>query len=511
MAGDGAAFRQALLRVGARFGTTVKARARLAEYAANWRPSRSVRSVSQTGWYGETFLTHDKQYGGTDEVVFQGKLRDSTRMRAAGTRDGWRRTIAAACVGNSRLVLAVSMAFAGPILFLVKDESGGINVRGDSSQGKTTLLHVARSVWGLQHRTWRQTANGLEATAAALNDLFIPLDEIGEADPRDLPAMVYMHANGISKARMTSAGALREQLQWRALFLSTGEITLATALASVGIKVRAGQEVRLLDLEADAGAGMGVFENIHDAEGAAEFADQLKAVADRDCGHAGRAFIEEVVKDIPGYTKELTEARDKFVETYAKKGCPRDTDGQVTRACTRFALIAAAGELATKLGITGWEEGDAEEAAARCFNDWLGNRPAGHGSAENAQAIAQVRLFIEQHGESRFATPWERETTCVLPEGEETKVMKPDRPTINRAGFRQRSNDGGWVYFVYPETWKAEVCRSIDETKAARALAERGWLDRGEGRNLARNERVPGEGDKPIRLYVINSKFMSES
>jgi hypothetical protein len=85
MAGDGSAFRQALLRIGARFGVTLKARARLAEYIANWRTSRSVRSVSQTGWQGNIFLTQDRQYGGDDEVVFQGRLRDGARMRVSGT------------------------------------------------------------------------------------------------------------------------------------------------------------------------------------------------------------------------------------------------------------------------------------------------------------------------------------------------------------------------------------------------------------------------------------------
>jgi putative DNA primase/helicase len=168
------------------------------------------------------------------------------------------------CIGNSRLILGVSIALAGPVLALLKVESGGVNLVGDSSEGKTTVLHVARSTWGLAHQTWRNTANGLEGTAAALNDIFIALDELGMVDARDLGAMIYMLANGVSKARMTSGGGLREQVSWRALFLSTGEVTVAQKMATAAIKVMAGQEVRILDIEANAKAGLGVFENLHE-------------------------------------------------------------------------------------------------------------------------------------------------------------------------------------------------------------------------------------------------------
>lgn len=56
---------------------------------------------------------------------------------------------------------------------------------------------------------------------------------------------------------------------------------------------------------------------------------------------------------------------------------PPDAAGQVARVAKRFALIGAAGEMATTAGITGWPDGTAFEAAHRCFQDWLEARVNG--------------------------------------------------------------------------------------------------------------------------------------
>ncbi|CAH9053709.1 hypothetical protein PSECIP111951_00877 [Pseudoalteromonas holothuriae] len=68
---------------------------------------------------------------------------------------------------------------------------------------------------------------------------------------------------------------LRLPARWRLVFLSTGEVTLESHLASIGKRVKAGQQVRVIDLSADAGAQMGVFNHSHDMN-AADLADHLK-------------------------------------------------------------------------------------------------------------------------------------------------------------------------------------------------------------------------------------------
>lgn len=490
---DGVEFRRELVYRGLRIASGSKARNRLGDYVTQWKPTRKLRCVSRVGWSGDTFVMHDRAYGGTEDVVMQTEGA-APKFSVGGSLKGWRDDIAANCVGNSRLIFGMSGAFAGPLLMIAGEESGGVHWSGQSSIGKTTMLHVGRSVWGRPLQTWRTTDNSAEAIAAGACDTFLPLDEIGQANPKVVSELAYLLGNGQGKARMKRNATLRESLEWRVFFMSTGEVGMAQRIAEGGGKARAGQEVRVLEIPADAGAGLGVFEKLHGFENGAALAEHLRAAADRNCGHAARAYLENLVKILPNLVSEITKKRAEFIAEY----CPPHADGQVRRACGRFAVVAIAGELATLFGITGWEVGDAEEAVARCWRDWL-NARGGAGSAELREAVDQVRLYLEQHGEGRFADPWtiqfDKAGNEILP-----------RPVINRAGFRSHHEEQGTTYLILPQVWRKEVCKGFDPTEVAKAMIERGWMLRGDGKNLAMRRKVPGEGSP--RLYTITPAFL---
>ena len=168
-------------------------------------------------------------------------------------------------------MLSVCAALAPPLLDLVEAESGGMHLRGSSSIGKTTALRVAGSVWGGggAHgyiRSWRATDNGLEGVALAHCDALLCLDELSQVAPQAAAEVAYMLANGQGKARAGRTGAARSAKAWRVLFLSTGEIGLADKIGEdprSRKRLMAGQEVRVIDLPADAGAGLGLFEELH--------------------------------------------------------------------------------------------------------------------------------------------------------------------------------------------------------------------------------------------------------
>ena len=80
--------------------------------------------------------------------------------------EDWRENLGCMCSGTSRLLFLASSAFAGPLRALIDAGSGGFNINGLTSSGKTTALLVAGSILGgggpngyLQ--TWRATANAL--------------------------------------------------------------------------------------------------------------------------------------------------------------------------------------------------------------------------------------------------------------------------------------------------------------------------------------------------------------
>ncbi len=412
LAGDGSEYRARLLEQGLIIFPSREARSGLHEYLARCRPLARAHAVSRIGWHDGVFVFPDHAIcdTGAERMLYQSSASVIHAFHVRGSLRDWRREVATRCAGNSRLVLAVSAAFAAALLSITGDESGGLHFVGRSSVGKTTALRVGGSVWGGSQtqsgylRQWRATANGLEGIAALHCDTLLCLDELSEVNPREAGQVAFMLANGAGKSRAHRDGSARKPHVWRLLFLSSGEITLADKVREDGRqKATAGQTIRILDIPADCGSGLGLFENIHGAENAQVFADHLRAATQEFHGTAARAFLTEIAKQKSDrLAQNVREHRNDFIAEYCSPGA----DGQIQRAATRYGLVAAAGELATALGITEWDAGDATWAARVCFQAWLDRR--GHiGPAELQDGIDQVRRFFALHGESRF-TPENR-------------------------------------------------------------------------------------------------------
>lgn len=479
-----------LLRQGLEITTYAQRRGKLAEYIGQAQPEAKARCVLRTGWHGAAFVLPSRTYGEQpgEPVIFQGATVDGVALATAGTWESWRSEVAAPCAGNSRLVLALSAAFAGPCLGLLDSEGGGFHLRGSSSSGKSTALAVASSVFGPPAfaRNWRATDNALEAVGALYSDLLLPLDEIGQLEPRSAGAAAYLLANGQGKSRSHRDGSARAAARFRLLFLSAGEIGLGDLVTASGNKSRAGHEVRVIDVPADVEGGAGIFESVPDDCTAGEFADRLKRAAAEHHGHALGRWLEVLTADATTARDALRARRDDLLDAV----CGWNTVGQVRRVAQRFALVAAAGELATSEGLTGWEDGEATAAARACFSAWLDSRGTA-GAAEPAAMLAQVRLFLAQHGESRFSR-W----------GEDEADHKPR--TINRAGFRKSNGtESGPAYYILTEVFKSEVCSGFDWRQVARLLGKIGALRLGSNSEYTRKERLP-DGSS-CRVYVVLS------
>lgn len=164
--------------------------------------------------------------------------------------------------------------------------------------------------------------------------------------------------------------------------------------------------------------------------------------------------------------------------------CPADASSQVERVARRFALCAAAGEMAAEWGLLPWAKGGALQAVKACFDAWLVLR-GGSGAAEDTAILEQVTFFIEQHGASRFQD-----------------VDNPAATCINRVGFR-RNVEGGTEFYILPESFKAEVCKGCSHKRAAAVLLDKGLLLPGDSRSYTRKPSfdLPGFGRK--RCYTI--------
>jgi uncharacterized protein (DUF927 family) len=493
---------------GLEFNPTDETKGLIREFLAMTRTDARALCIEKPGWISPTtYALPDEVFGGREDetVIFTSKSSVANLYKQSGVIGNWKENVAAPAMGNSRLIFALSASFAACLLRPLGRESCGYLYRGRTTIGKTSTLDVSGSTWGGNgvdgfYDSWNSTGNNLESMAVRHNDNLLLIDELGQALSAEISKGIYMLGNGKGKGRLRPDTSSREVATWRILFICTGELSLEAKMAEMGQKSQGGQEIRMIDLEADAGkklgdAPLGIFEDIHGRSMPGDFAAELRIQTRLHYGTAGREFLRKVTRDVGGVKNALEPRIKKF------KGelCPeKNAAGEVHRAAGHFALVAEAGEFAAELGILPWPKGAARKGAKKLFREWIVNR-GGVDAIEARRAIAQVREFIEQHGNSRFI-PW----------------IEPSKTVLNSVGFVRRAGDvdhnvsvreideEGLTYFIFPESFKTQVCKGVNVATATRALGALGALKRDSRGNYQRSERLPG--NKGTRsCYVINA------
>ena len=447
-----------------------------AVFVQELQTTKFVTCTARVGWHGSAYVMPDTVYGADEGTLVLQSAGHEGLYTVTGDEGAWAE-LARLCVGNTRLVFALCAAFAGPLLRLADVEGGGFSFEGGSSCGKTTCLQVAASVWGgpAHMRPWRATDNGLESVCVLHNDNLLILDEVGQVSANVLSECGYLIANGMGKTRSGKDSSLRKSHTWRLLFLSSGEIGFAEKLSEKGLKARAGQEVRFVGIPTDAG----MLSELHALPDAGALSNRLKELAVQHYGHAGRAFLQWLADNRDDVVKSVGE----ILTVGVARLCPPDATEQVRRVARRFCLVAYAGKVACDAGVLP-EDMDVWAATVSCFNDWLAVR-GGTGAGEDAAILSAVRLFIEQHGASRFQDIDNHAATC-----------------INRVGFR-RATGSGIEYAILPESFKSEVVKGFSERRAARVLSNAGWLRLERPGRLKTRRTLPGMGRQDCYIVML--------
>jgi len=492
--------RASLLDMGLTIATSYKAKALLMDFIleANRKlqkdPNARARTTAQTGWLQLPsneliYVTPDRSIGNASELVhYVGD--DGHRFSSSNTLEDWQYHVSIPIKGNSRPVFAVSIGFSSALLHLLQMENSGFNLLGDSSIGKSTILIIVATLFGNPRQTvttWNATSNGLEAVATLCNDAGLILDEMKQLAPEIAGMTAYHILNGKGRSRANLTGGSKGGSSWRLMLLSSGEIGLADLSNAKGGRLYAGQEQRLADIPADAGKGLGIFDTINNRPSAQALADELKQASHRHYGTAFTTFVEKIAAD-PEATKEQAK---RLMAEFCATNRPKDAASQALRMLNRFALAAAAGELATIWGITGWSKGDSFWAASVCFKAWIAHR-GGAGQQEPQELLKQVYSFFEAHGDSRFKRFYQDKLV-------EDKV-------IDMYGFRRDQmvttdlvDERHTEYYVLPQSFN-RIVQGFDPRVAARILAEKGLLYKGKAE--ATIQRLPGL--KPAKYYRIN-------
>lgn len=528
-----------LLSRGLNVSVPAPARTALRAALGGVRSASRVKLIARAGWHAPAgteaayVLPNGELVGSAGEhLVLDPQAENAAHaMTQAGTLEDWQRKIAALAVGNPIPAFMICMAFAGPLLDPLSEQSGGFHFFGRSKTGKTLALRMALSAMGQPQkggllRDWRSTAGGLEAAAEECSDGLLPLDEIHQADPREVVAGVYGLANESGKQRLRRDSMAQRRRTWRNVVISTGEIDVAAAVAKAGQTLPAGADVRLPSINVDDA----MWPTLHGATSPNELMSRLQGSLSRYYGTAIRPFIARLAAERAKGGDDLERAavgiRDKLVALL-----PLGADPQVHDVARRLALVALAGQTAIEWGILPWPKGEALRAAQEVMDRWLGRRGGG-GSAEATHHVSLVRTFLFEHGASRFvALRWDGATRRWV-------ETYPDRTVIQRAGWRREhgreETDAEAVdrmqeeadraatyrhkheatavpppehvadeYLIHIDAWR-EMCAKAgtDPTETAKTLKRAGFLIPGDGKNLQKQVRAPGVGN--ARFYVVS-------
>jgi putative DNA primase/helicase len=253
-----------------------KGRKALYDYIVRSDPEQRIRDVFRIGWQDGQYVLPDQVIGVGDEQLrlHQENADAAAKFDVRGTLKSWQQHVAPLCSTSSRLVLGICIGLAASLLDIAGIEGGGLHYVGPSSIGKTTILRGVASMMGGNEyvQSWSTTLAAAEETAMGHCDGLLCLDESKQLDvnpvdsARKRCSLVYMLANGegrrrsISYRRQTGVG----QYRWRVMVLSTGEESLEEHAEAGGLTRLPGETVRLIDVPADAGAGLGIYETLPD-------------------------------------------------------------------------------------------------------------------------------------------------------------------------------------------------------------------------------------------------------
>ncbi|EAC1644774.1 DUF927 domain-containing protein [Escherichia coli] len=460
-------------------------RAILADWIQLHGSNEEWQLSTTTGWHFGAYIMPDGSVIGETEkpVLFTGRSAAVNGYTMAGTAESWRNTVARLAEGNPRMMLGVAVSLAAPLIGMVGADGFGVHLFDDSSSGKTTTQNIASSIWGNPEAlrlTWYGTALGIANEAEAHNDGLLPLDEIGQAEnARDVATSAYTLFNGSGKLQGAKDGGNREIKRWRTVAISTGEKDVETFLNSEGVKVKAGQLVRLLNIP------MVKATKLHEYSNGKDHADALKAAWLENHGIVGR----EWVKWLAGHKQEAKNTVRDCRERW-RRLIPDSYGEQVHRVGERFAILEAALVLSTH--VTGWDVQKCRSAIKRNFNDWV--NVFGTGNKENEQIIEQATAFLTANSIGRF----------VPVDFDELSQMN----IHNLAGYKNKGKsniDDTITFYVLPAVFKTEVASGFDVNKAAKVLHGANMLKRpssGKGWQT-RTPRIKHLNGKQLRAYAL--------
>ncbi len=152
------------------------------------------------------------------------------------------------------------------------------------------------------------------------------LDEIHQADPKEVVGAIYQLANESGKQRLNRDANAKRRRTWCTMVLSSGEIDIATMAAKHSSSpLPAGAEVRLPSIPID---GQDMWPNLYGSANTQELMARLQKALLKQHGTAIRPYLENLATLLAQNDGTLEQEIDALRETFYTF-LPGDADPQV--------------------------------------------------------------------------------------------------------------------------------------------------------------------------------------
>lgn len=319
--------------------------------AANLERLRPEQTTGRMGWLedfsgflcGRTMIGRPGRrvqfqgYEGGDDQVADG-------FAASADADGWechwRETVGLLRdLPGALAVLTASLS--SPLLEMLDVPGFVVDICGETSTGKTTLLRAAASIWGRPDEmsdaaaltTWKATTVGYERRSAVLRHLPYLIDDSKLArSPEARASFIYATVSGRPPTRGTPGRGLAQMGSWRHIAISTGEAPLSSYTAD------GGASARTLELW---GPTLGPRDR------AIPLVRTLNQRVRLSYGHAGPAFVGWLIE----HREEVAAWRERLRVLVDEELAAAGNDPVAGRVAAYVAVLRLGFELAREAGV----------------------------------------------------------------------------------------------------------------------------------------------------------------
>ena len=367
-------------------------------------------------------------------------------------------------------MIAIYASAAAPILEILRLPGFVVDFSGETSGGKTTALRLAASVWGKPSDSyptamysWDATKVWIERVTGYIHSLPLILDETKRVrHPKMIRDVIYDFCQGQGRGRGNPDGTRRIE-SWRTILISSGEG------AATSFSQDAGTRARVLSLK---GKPLG-----DNPIAGGKMSEELQVQLADTYGHLGRRIVEYLVSNHKKHDhirEVFRNSRDSYAGI-AKTAVAR-------RHAAHLATLDVAASIVHQLGVPQPTEDPFAHLIESAF--------AAGEDADRPLAALQDLVSWCAANQNRF---WGRHDTTPM-----------GTARVPHSGWGGSwSGKKEWDQIAVTALTIREVLKELGHhpEEVITRWDERGWLNRGRGRNRTRVVRVDGVS---IRCYCIS-------